>query len=161
MPFGLCNAPAMFTLHVESFLRYGGTILRNLYGWFLHIRRFIHLMSLPFRTRPPMLCWEKSDTELGEIHFIVRHEIVLGHEISKKGIKVDRAKIEVIAKLYMPKCVKDIRSFFGHAGPYRRFIKDFSKIARLLTSLLVMRPSLSMLNAWILGRSLRESLFLH
>ena len=39
---------------------------------------------------------------------MVRYEIVLGHEISKKETKVDRAKIEVIAKLPMPKCVKDI-----------------------------------------------------
>ena len=64
------------------------------------------------------------------------HEIVLGHEISKKGIEVDRAKIEIIAKLSMPKCVKDIRSFLGHVGFYRRFIKDFSKIARPLTNML-------------------------
>ena len=62
---------------------------------------------------------------------MVRHGIVLGHEISKKGIEVDRAKIEVIAKLPMPKCVKDIRFFLGHAGFYQKFIKDFSKIARL------------------------------
>ena len=47
---------------------------------------------------------------------MVRHEIVLGHEISKKGIEVDRAKIKVIVKLPMPKCVKDIRSFLEHAG---------------------------------------------
>jgi len=67
---------------------------------------------------------------------MIKHGIVLGHEISKKGIEVDRAKIEVIAKLPMPKCVKDIRSFLGHAGFYRRFIKDFSKIARPLTNLL-------------------------
>ena len=67
---------------------------------------------------------------------MVRHEIVLGHEISKKGIEVDRAKINIIAKLPMPKCVKDIRSFLGHAGFYQRFIKDFSKIARPLTNLL-------------------------
>ena len=67
---------------------------------------------------------------------MVRHEIILGHEISKKGIEMDRAKIEVIAKLPIPKCVKDIRSFLGHADFYRRFIKDFSKIARPLTNLL-------------------------
>ena len=63
---------------------------------------------------------------------MVRHRIVLGHEISKKGIKVDRTKIEVIATLPMPKCVKDIQSFLRHAGFYRRFIKDFSKIAKPL-----------------------------
>jgi len=67
---------------------------------------------------------------------MVKHGIVLGHEISKKGIEVDRAKIEAIAKLLMPKCVKDILSFLGHAGFYQRFIKDFSKIARPLTNLL-------------------------
>ena len=54
------------------------------------------------------LNWEKC-------YFMVRHGIVLGHEIFKKGIEVDRAKIEIIAKLPMPKCVKDIRSFLGHA----------------------------------------------
>ena len=67
---------------------------------------------------------------------MIRHGIVLGHEISKKEIEMDRAKIEVIAKLLMPKCVKDIRSFIGHAGFYQRFIKDFSKIGRPLTNLL-------------------------
>ena len=51
--------------------------------------------------------------------------IVLGHLVSKRCIEVDRAKIEVIAKLPPPRCVKDIRSFLGHVGFYRRFIKIF------------------------------------
>ncbi|MBE2321327.1 hypothetical protein DVA67_035760, partial [Solirubrobacter sp. CPCC 204708] len=55
---------------------------------------------------------------------------------SKRGIEVDQAKIELIAKLPSPKCVKDIRSFLGHAGFYRWFIKDFSAIARPLCRLL-------------------------
>jgi len=50
---------------------------------------------------------------------------------------VDKAKIEVIAKLPILKFVKDIRSFLGHTGLYRRFIKNFRKIVRLLTNLLV------------------------
>ena len=62
--------------------------------------------------------------------------IVLGHSISERGIEVDRAKIEVIDKLPPPKCAKDIRSFLSHAGFYRRFIKDFSKIAKPLCKLL-------------------------
>ena len=62
--------------------------------------------------------------------------IVLGHEVSKNGIEVDKAKIEVIDKLQPPTSVKGIRSFLGHAGFYRRFIKDFSKIAKPLCSLL-------------------------
>ena len=83
---------------------------------------------------------------------MVKHGIVLGHEISKKGIEVDKSKIEVIAKLPMPKCVKDIRSFLGHAGFYRRFIKDFSKIARPLTNLLAKDVSFTFdaecINSW-------------
>nr|GEZ41613.1 reverse transcriptase domain-containing protein [Tanacetum cinerariifolium] len=59
-----------------------------------------------------------------------------GHKISKKGIEVDKEKIEVISKLPHPTTVKGIRSFLGHAGFYRRFIKDFSKISRPMTHLL-------------------------
>nr|GFA38551.1 reverse transcriptase domain-containing protein [Tanacetum cinerariifolium] len=62
--------------------------------------------------------------------------IVLGHKISKKGIEVDKEKIEVISKLPHPTIVKGIRSFLEHAGFYRRFIKDFSKISRPMTHLL-------------------------
>ena len=67
---------------------------------------------------------------------MVREEIVLGHLVSKRGIEVDRVKIEVIEQLPPPVNVKGIRSFLGHAGFYRRFIKDFSHIARPLTNLL-------------------------
>nr|GEZ60281.1 putative nucleotidyltransferase, ribonuclease H [Tanacetum cinerariifolium] len=75
------------------------------------------------------LNWEKS-------HFMVKEGIVLGHKISKKGIEVNKAKIEVISKLPHPKTVKGIHSFLRHAGFYRRFIKDFSKISRPMTHLL-------------------------
>ncbi|GJX01874.1 reverse transcriptase domain-containing protein [Tanacetum coccineum] len=67
---------------------------------------------------------------------MMKEGIVLGHKISKKGIEVDKAKIDVIAKLPHPTTVKGIRSFLGHAGFYRRFIKDFSKISRPMTHLL-------------------------
>nr|GEY17814.1 hypothetical protein [Tanacetum cinerariifolium] len=69
-------------------------------------------------------------------HFMVKVGIVLGHKILKNGIKVDKAKVDVIAKLPHPTTVKGIRSFLGHAGFYRRFIQDFSKIARTMTRLL-------------------------
>nr|GEW61265.1 hypothetical protein [Tanacetum cinerariifolium] len=75
------------------------------------------------------LNWEKS-------HFMVKEGIVLGHKISKNGIEVNRAKVNVIAKLPHPTTVKGIRCFLGHAGFYRRFIQDFSKISRPMTHLL-------------------------
>ncbi|GJY70673.1 reverse transcriptase domain-containing protein [Tanacetum coccineum] len=55
------------------------------------------------------LNWEKS-------HFMVKEGIVLGHKISKNGIEVDKAKVDVIAKLPHPTTVKGVRSFLGHAG---------------------------------------------
>ena len=63
--------------------------------------------------------------------------IVLGHHISPEGIKVDPAKVEIILKLPSPKNQKDVRSFLGYAGYYRRFIQNFSKIALPLFKLLV------------------------
>ncbi|XP_070015354.1 uncharacterized protein [Nicotiana sylvestris] len=62
--------------------------------------------------------------------------IVLGQRVSSKGIDVDRAKVDVIAKLPPPTSVKAIRSSLGHAGFYRRFIRDFSEIANPLCKLL-------------------------
>jgi hypothetical protein len=67
---------------------------------------------------------------------MVREGIVLGHLVSERGIEVDRAKIEVIEQLSPPVNIKGIQSFLGHCGFYRRFIKDFSYIARPLTNLL-------------------------
>ena len=76
-----------------------------------------------------VLNWEKC-------HFTVKEGIVLGHVISERGIEVDRAKIETVEKLPPPTDIKSLRSFLGHAGFYRRFIKDFSKITKPLTQLL-------------------------
>jgi hypothetical protein len=76
-----------------------------------------------------VLNWEKC-------HFMVKQGIVLGLVISGRGIKVDKAKIETVEKLPPPKNIKSLRSFLGHTGFYRRFIKDFSKITKPLTQLL-------------------------
>nr|XP_051202491.1 uncharacterized protein LOC127316113 [Lolium perenne] len=66
----------------------------------------------------------------------VKDGIVLGHLVSARGIEVDKAKVEDIARMPPPINVKGIRSFLGHAGFYRRFIQNFSKIAKPLTNLL-------------------------
>nr|GEZ50720.1 reverse transcriptase domain-containing protein [Tanacetum cinerariifolium] len=112
MPFGLCNAPG-------TFQRCMMTIFHDM----------IEQTMERCEDTKLALNWEKS-------HFMVKEGIVLGHNISKKGIEVDKAKIEVISKLPHPTTVKGIRSFLGHAGFYRRFIKDFLNISRPMTHLL-------------------------
>ena len=77
-----------------------------------------------------MLNWEKC-------HFMVREGIVLGHRISGKGIEVDRAKIKIIEKLPPPTSVKGVWSFLGHTDFYKRFIRDFSKVSKPLSNLLM------------------------
>ncbi|GJU49068.1 reverse transcriptase domain-containing protein [Tanacetum coccineum] len=137
MPFGLCNAPGTFQrcmmaifhdmiekmmeVFMDDFSVFGDSFSTCL----------SHLEKMLKRCEDTNLSlnWEKS-------HFMVKEGIVLGHKISKSGLEVDRAKVEVIAKLPHPTSVKGVRSFLGHAGFYRRFIQDFSKIARPMTHLL-------------------------
>ena len=76
-----------------------------------------------------VLNWEKCQ-------FMVNGGIVLGHKFSQDGLEVDKANVEAIEKLPPPTSVKGIRSFLGHAGFYRRFIKDFSKVANPFCNLL-------------------------
>nr|GEV39248.1 reverse transcriptase domain-containing protein [Tanacetum cinerariifolium] len=120
---------------------YGTFAYRRMpFGYAMHPARFndrfFLYMPIPFgkmlkRCEDTNLAlnWEKS-------HFMVKEGIVLGHKISKSGIEVDRAKVEVIAKLLHPTTVKGVRSFLGHAWFYRCFIQDISKIARPMTHLL-------------------------
>ncbi|GJT34452.1 reverse transcriptase domain-containing protein [Tanacetum coccineum] len=137
MPFGLCNAPGTFqrcmmaifydmiekTMEVfmDDFLVFGDSFSSCLANLDKMLKRC--------EDTKLALNWEKS-------HFMVKEGIVLGHNISRKGIEVDKAKVDVISKLPHPTTVKEIQSFLGHAGFYRRFIKDFSKISRPMTHLL-------------------------
>jgi hypothetical protein len=66
---------------------------------------------------------------------MVMQGIVLGHVISERGIEVDKAKVETVEQIPPPMDVESLRSFLGHAGFYRRFIKDFSKTTKSLTHL--------------------------
>ncbi|GJT79111.1 reverse transcriptase domain-containing protein [Tanacetum coccineum] len=109
------------------------------YGMFAYHRMPFGLCNAPGTFQRCMLAIfhdmiEKTMEE--KSHFMVKECIVLGHKISNKGIEVNKAKIDVIAKLPHPTTVKGIRSFLGHAGFYRRFIKEFSKKIRPMTHLL-------------------------
>ena len=137
MPFGLCNAPATFQrcmmaifsdlledcieIFMDDFSVFGPSFDKCLSNLNLVLKRC--------RDTNLVLNWEKCQ-------FMVNDCIVLGYKVSSKGIEVDPAKVEVIAKLPPPNCVKAVRSFLGHAGFYRRFVKDFSKIAKPMTDLL-------------------------
>ncbi|KAI3724961.1 hypothetical protein L1987_64729 [Smallanthus sonchifolius] len=137
MPFGLCNAPATFQrcmvaifqdmietsmeVFMDDFSVFGSSFDQCLQNLEKMMRRCIETKL--------MLNWEKC-------HFMVTEGIVLGHKVSRAGIEVDRAKIDTISSLPPPTSVKSVRSFLGHAGFYRRFIKDFSKITRPMTHLL-------------------------
>ncbi|GJT74726.1 putative nucleotidyltransferase, ribonuclease H [Tanacetum coccineum] len=138
MPFGLCNAPTTFQhcmtaifhelikdsmeVFMDDFSVFGNS--------FDHCLKNLEKMLKRCEETNLVLNWEKC-------HFMVKEGIILGHKVSSSGIEADNAKIKAISKLPHPTNVKAIRSFLGHAGFYRRFIKDFSQIAHPITQLLV------------------------
>ena len=138
MPFGLCNAPgtfqrcimAIFSDMVEKTIEIFMDDFSVMGNSFDNCLANLRAVLARCEETNLVLNWEKC-------HFMVQEGIVLGHRISARGIEVDRAKIEAIEKLPPPSSVKGIRSFLGHAGFYRRFIKDFSQIAKPLSNLLV------------------------
>ncbi|KAL4303538.1 hypothetical protein GQ457_10G010040 [Hibiscus cannabinus] len=137
MPFGLCNAPTTFQRCMtaifsnlnedclETFMDDFSTFGDNFDNCLNNLEKVLKIC----KETNLVLNWEKC-------HFMVDEGIVLGHKISSKGMEVDKAKIEVISKLPPPTTVKGIRNFLGHAGFYRRFIENFSKITKPLCSLL-------------------------
>ncbi|XP_027174318.1 uncharacterized protein LOC113773921 [Coffea eugenioides] len=137
MPFGLCNAPATFQrCMVSIFSEYVEKIIEifmddfSVYGdSFDTCLDNLKLILIRCIETNLVLNWKKC-------HFMVEHGIVLGHIVSSKGIEVDKAKIDIISALPYPASVREVRSFLGHAGFYRRFLKDFSKIGAPLFQLL-------------------------
>nr|GFA04804.1 reverse transcriptase domain-containing protein [Tanacetum cinerariifolium] len=137
MPFGLCNAPRTFQRCMmaifHDMIKQTMEVFMNDFSVFgdSFSSCLSHLDTRLQRCDDTnlVLNWEKC-------HFMVKEGIVLSHKISKNELEVDRAKVDVIAKLPHPTTVKGIRSFLGHVVFYRRFIQDFSKIARPMTHLL-------------------------
>ncbi len=137
MPFGLCNAPATFQrCMVFIFSEYVEKIMEVFMDDFtVHGSDFTNCLSnLELILQRCINCNLVLNYEKG--HFMVDQGIVLGHIVSQQGIEVDPAKVATIKNLPYPSSVKDVRSFLGHAGFYRRFIKDFSKVAAPMCKLL-------------------------
>ncbi|GLJ19357.1 hypothetical protein SUGI_0348760 [Cryptomeria japonica] len=137
LPFGLCNAPATFQRAVISIFSDISQDIMEIYMDDFTTYGSEFDQALGNLKKVLQRCEDYNLSLNNEKCFIMMEEgIVLGHHISVKGIKVDPTKIEVIQYINDPIKQKDVRSFLGHAGYYRRFIKDFSKIASPLYSLL-------------------------
>lgn len=137
MPFGLCNAPT-------TFQRFMMTIFSNLIensikifmdGFSIFYQSFdarlknLNVILKRCKETRLVLNWEKCQ-------FMVDECIVLGHKVSSTSIEVDPANVEVIAQLPLLNCVNVVRSFLGHVGFYKRFVRDFSKIAKPMNNLI-------------------------
>ncbi|CAM8900099.1 unnamed protein product [Rhodiola kirilowii] len=148
MSFVLCNAPGTFQRVVTS-------IFSDMIGEFIEV--FMDDFTIYGDTFDA--CLSNLSTVLArcvsmnlvlnyeKCHFMVTHVIVLGHIVSQEGMEVDKAKIDLIMTLPYPSMVRDIQSFLGHAGFYRRFIKDFSKKVLPLSTLLQKKVPFEFTNA--------------
>ncbi|GJV04615.1 putative reverse transcriptase domain-containing protein [Tanacetum coccineum] len=136
MPFGLTNAPAVFMdlmnrvckpyldkfviVFIDDILIYSKTKEDHE----VHLGLVLELL----RKEKLYAKFSKCEFWLQEVHF-------LGHVVNQNGIHVDPSKIEAVKNWKTPTTPSEIRSFLGLAGYYRRFIANFSKIAKPLTSL--------------------------
>ena len=135
--FGLCNALATFQRCMATIFSYflGDSLEVFMDDFFVFgddfdncLAHLTKILKVCNRKRH-VLSWEKS-------HFIVREGVVLGHLVLGEGLEVDKAKIEVIQNLPLPTTLQDLWSFLGHVGFYHRFIQDFAKVSKPLTTLL-------------------------
>ena len=137
MPFGLCNAPATFQRLMDNVLgnlRYEYALV-YLDDVMVHSKTFdehlVHLESV-------LSCLQKASLacKLKKCSFAQESTTYLGHVVSGKGIEPEPAKIDAVKEIAPPKNVKEIRMFLGFVGYYRRFVNNFSAVAKPLNELL-------------------------
>ncbi|KAM0989566.1 hypothetical protein ACFX2A_013621 [Malus domestica] len=137
MPFGLRNAPSTFQrCMVSIFSNFVEKIIEVLMDDFSAFGYSFDdcLTNLTLILK----CYIKTNLvfNCGKCHFMVKQGIVLGHIVLEKGIEMVKSKIDLVRYLPSPTLVIEVRSFLGHAGFYRCFIKDFLKISTPLCRLL-------------------------
>ena len=137
MPFGLKNAPS-------TFQRLMNFVLKDLINkiCFVYLDDIIILgKSLQEHIQNIKIVFQRLreanlKLQLDKSEFLRKEVAYLGHIITTEGIKPNPDKIETIKKLTLPKNQKEIKSFLGFLGYYRRFIKDFSKLTKPFTKCL-------------------------
>ncbi|UYV78462.1 hypothetical protein LAZ67_16001480, partial [Cordylochernes scorpioides] len=137
MPFGLCNAPATFERNMENML---GNLRWQICLCYLDD---VIIYSPDFPTHLKRLeavfrCFRESNLRSNDkkCRFAFEELEILGYITSKHGIKPAEHNIKAVRNFPRPKKVKEVQSFLGMCSYYRKFIKDFSKIADPLTNLI-------------------------
>ncbi|CAB0031393.1 unnamed protein product, partial [Trichogramma brassicae] len=136
MPMGLKNAPATFQRLMDKVLRGLQNIemlvyLDDIIVYAKDLKEHDSKVRRLFdRLRDARLVLEPA-----KVHFLRKEVGFLGHIVSERGVEMDPKKISVMTEFPQPKTVRNVRQFLGMAGYYRRFIQDFSKIAKPLHDL--------------------------
>ncbi|CAL9016944.1 unnamed protein product [Prunus brigantina] len=136
MPFGLTNAPAAFMDMMNRIFRpYLDQFVIVFIDDILIYSKSQEEHEEHLRIVLQTLRENQLYAKLNKCEFWLRQVKFLGHVISNEGISVDSSKVEAVLNWSQPKNISEIRSFLGLAGYYRRFIKDFSRIATPMTKL--------------------------
>lgn len=136
MPFGLTNRPASFTRLMNQALSgltwtHGLVYLDNIIIWASTFENHIHCLWLVF-DRMRMAGLKQKPTKC---HFLQKEVAFLGHVVSVDGITTDPEKVKAVKTWPVPVNLKELQSFLGLAGYYRKFILGFSSIAEPLYTL--------------------------
>lgn len=137
MPFGLKNAPATFQRLMNETLRefinktcvvYLDDILIFSTSLKEHVRAITEIFT----------ALEKANlkVQMDKCNFLKKETEFLGHMLTKDGLKPNPNKIKIIQEITLPKTEKQIKSFLGLTGYYRKFIKDYAKVAQPITKYL-------------------------